>query len=141
MLGVGGLGVLDMAERARAAPSELSLSRASEPAPGFKLGFVTYNLAKDLDCLGAKVRPNGFAEGVPREKTLEQIGRALAKCGNTGRDFGVEIWLEVHGPETQHPPNTHRIMKVRNQPAVGLGWNSNDTDVVKGSVKQSFDLM
>ena len=49
MLGVGGLGVLDRANRACAAPSELSFSRASEPAPGFRLGLVTYNLAKDWD--------------------------------------------------------------------------------------------
>ena len=225
ILGVGGLGVLEVADRACAASSERSLSRASEPAPGFKLGLVTYNLAKDWDietliknceetgfdavelrtthkhgvelpltkeqraevrrrfensrvrllslgttceyhspdlagleknmeetrrwcelahdlgCLGVKVRPNGFAGGIPHAKTLEQIGRALAKCGNTARDLGVEIWLEVHGPETQRPPNIHRIMEVCNHPAVGVCWNSNDTDVANGSVKQSFDLL
>ena len=60
-------------------------------------------LAQDLGCLGVKVRPNGFPRGVPHEQTLEQIGRALAKCGDVAREYGVEIWMEVHGEGTQIP--------------------------------------
>ncbi len=98
-------------------------------------------LAGDLGCLGVKVRPNGFPKGVPQEATLEQIGHALAKCGDAARDHGVEIWLEVHGPGTELPANIHRIMEVANHPSVGICWNSNDTDVVNGSVRPSFDLL
>jgi sugar phosphate isomerase/epimerase len=98
-------------------------------------------LAQDLGCLGVKVRPNGFPKGVPEEKTLDQIGRALARCGDTARDHGVEIWLEVHGEGTQLPSNIQRIMQVADHPAVGVCWNSNDTDVANGSVKQSFQLL
>lgn len=98
-------------------------------------------LAEDLRCLGVKVRPNGFPKGVPQEATLEEIGRALAKCGDAARDHGVEIWLEVHGQGTELPPNIHRIMEVANHPSVGICWNSNDTDVVNGSVRPSFDLL
>ena len=98
-------------------------------------------LAQDLGCVGVKVRPNGFPKDIPEEKTLDQIGRALARCGDIARDHGVEIWLEVHGPGTMLPPNTHRILSVANHPAVGACWNSNDTDVVGGSVKPSFDLL
>jgi sugar phosphate isomerase/epimerase len=98
-------------------------------------------LAHDLGCLGVKVRPNHFVEGVPREDTLNQIGRALRKCGDAARDQGVEIWLEVHGVETQNPPYIHRIMEVANHPSVGICWNSNDTDVVDGSVKKYFELL
>src|SRR5712692_6560606 len=64
-------------------------------------------LAHDLGCLGVKVRPNGFPKSVPHEKTLERIGQALSKCGDIARDQGVEIWLEVHGPETELPANIH----------------------------------
>jgi len=96
-------------------------------------------LAHDVGCLGVKVRPNGFVEGVAQEKTLEQIGQALIKCGDGARDSGVEIWLEVHGEGTQHPPHIRRIMDVCNHPAVGICWNSNDTDVVNGSVKEYFE--
>jgi sugar phosphate isomerase/epimerase len=98
-------------------------------------------LAQDLGCVGVKVRPNGFPKNVPEDKTLDQIGHALARCGDIARDHGVEIWLEVHGLGTQLPPNAHHILSVANHPSVGACWNSNDTDVVEGSVKSSFDLL
>src|SRR5712692_11519194 len=98
-------------------------------------------LAHDLGCMGVKVRPNGFPPNSDHEKVLEQIGRALARCVDAASDLGVEIWLEVHGPETQVPANIRRIMDVCNHPSVGICWNSNDTDVVDGQVKPSFDLL
>jgi len=98
-------------------------------------------LAHDLGCLGVKVRPNGFPRNSDHAKVLEQIGHALDECGRAARDLGVEIWLEVHGRETERPANIRRIMEVANHPAVGICWNSNDTDVVEGSVKESFDLL
>jgi len=98
-------------------------------------------LARDLGCLGVKVRPNGFPRGVPPDQTLDQIGHALARCGDIARDQGVEIWVEVHGEGTELPANMHRILSVANHPAVGACWNSNDNDVVEGSVQASFDLL
>ena len=98
-------------------------------------------LAHDVGCLGVKVRPNGFVEGVAQEKTLEQIGQALTKCGDAARDLGVEVWVEVHGQGTEHPPHIRRIMDVCNHPAVGICWNSNDADVVNGSLKEYFELL
>jgi sugar phosphate isomerase/epimerase len=98
-------------------------------------------LAQDLGCLGVKVRPNGFPHGVRHKQTLEQIGRALAKCGDVARDRGVEIWMEVHGPGTQLPANAHQILSVANHPSVGACWNSNPTDVQEGSVRGSFKLL
>jgi len=98
-------------------------------------------LARDLGCLGVKVRPNGFPKGVPQEKTLEQIGRAVQSCGASARDNGVEIWVEVHGEGTQHPPHMRHIMEIAHHPSVGICWNSNDADVVKGSVAEYFELL
>ena len=98
-------------------------------------------LAHDLGCMGVKVRPNGFPRGSDHAKVLDQIGHALNQCGNIARDHGVEIWVEVHGAETEEPPNIHRIMQVANHPLVGICWNSNDTDVADGSVRRSFDLL
>jgi len=54
-------------------------------------------LARDIGAKGVKVRPNGLPKDVPVEKTLEQIGKALATCGRMAADAGVEIWCEVHG--------------------------------------------
>jgi sugar phosphate isomerase/epimerase len=98
-------------------------------------------LAHDVGAMGVKVRPNGFPRNSDHARVLEQIGHALAECGNIARDLGVEIWLEVHGTETERPENIHRIMEVANHPAVGICWNSNDTDVAERSVQQSFDLL
>ena len=98
-------------------------------------------LARDVGAIGVKVRPNGFPKDVPPEKTLDQIARALAKCGDAARDLGVEIWLEVHGRGTELPQNIRRIMDACDHPSVGICWNSNDTDVLDGSVKSSFELL
>jgi sugar phosphate isomerase/epimerase len=99
------------------------------------------DLAHDTGAWGVKVRPNGFPQGVTREETISNIGACLKELGEYGQGKGVEIWLEVHGRETQVPAVCAAIMKVANHPQVGLCWNSNPTDVVNGSVKQSFDLL
>lgn len=98
-------------------------------------------LARDLGARGVKVRPNGLPEGVPVERTLEQIGRALAECGAVAGDHGVEIWVEVHGAGTKEPAAMRRIMDHCSHQSVGITWNSNDSDVKDGSVKEAFDLL
>ena len=98
-------------------------------------------LVAELGGRGVKVRPNGLPKDVPVEKTLEQIGRALVECGRAAEDAGVEIWVEVHGPGTQLPANMKTIMEHCGHKNVGVTWNSNAADVVKGSVKESFELL
>jgi sugar phosphate isomerase/epimerase len=98
-------------------------------------------LVADLSGRGVKVRPNGLPRGVPVEKTLEQIGTALAACGRAAADANVEIWLEVHGQGTAHPPYIKRIMETCGHPSVGLTWNSNPDDLKNGSVAESFQLL
>jgi len=98
-------------------------------------------LAADIGGRGVKVRPNGLPRQVPVAKTLEQIGRALALCGQAAADAGLEVWLEVHGAGTSHPPHVKTIMEHCGRPNVGLTWNSNPTDVRHGSVAESFRLL
>ncbi len=98
-------------------------------------------LAADLGAKGVKVRPNGLRKDVPPEATLKQIGEALRTCGEFGAAHSVEIWLEVHGPQTQIPSNIRQIMDFCNHANVGACWNSNPTDVENGSVQASFDLL
>lgn len=98
-------------------------------------------LVADLGGKGVKVRPNGLPNEVPVEKTLEQIGRSLVPCGRAAADAGVEIWVEVHGPGTAKPAHCKTIMEQCGHPAVGLTWNSNADDVVRGSVRESFELL
>lgn len=98
-------------------------------------------LADDLGAHGVKVRPNGLPEGVPVEKTLAQIAGALQECGNAAAAHNVEIWLEVHGAGTAHPPHIRNILDQTHHPRVGACWNCNPQDVVDGSVKTYFDLL
>lgn len=100
-------------------------------------------LGRDLGCLGVKVRPNALheKEGIPKEQTLAQIGRALAECGEFAREQGIEIWVEVHGAGTQLPPNIRAIMDAADHPTVFVCWNSNPTDVVDGSIRPTFELL
>jgi sugar phosphate isomerase/epimerase len=98
-------------------------------------------LAHDTGAWGVKVRPNGLAKGVPRETTIQNIAAGLKEVGEHGFVHGVEIWLEVHGGETQLPAAAAEIMRATNHKNVGLCWNSNPTDVVEGSVRQSFELL
>ena len=98
-------------------------------------------LVADLGGRGVKVRPNNLPANVPVARTLEQIGRALHTCGRAAADAGVEIWVEVHGNGTAHPPDMRTIMERANHPRVGVTWNSNPTDVRNGSVAEYFKLL
>lgn len=99
------------------------------------------DLVKDIGGKGVKVRPNGLPKGADPQKTFEQIGKALIECGKAAQDAGIEIWVEVHGAVTQVPKNMKTIMDACGHPSVGLTWNSNATDVEKGSVANSFELL
>lgn len=101
-------------------------------------------LARDVGAGGVKVRPNGHQEpaGVPREQTLDQIGRALHECGRAAEENGVMIRLEMHGAVAD-AVDMRRVIDVAGHPSVWLCWNSNaryDVDE-RGSVKADFDLV
>jgi sugar phosphate isomerase/epimerase len=98
-------------------------------------------LAANLGGKGVKVRPNGLPKDVPVEKTLEQIGKALIECGKAAAQAGVEIWVEVHGPGTSHPPHMKTIMEHCGHDKVGLTWNSNAADLKDKSVAEYFKLL
>jgi sugar phosphate isomerase/epimerase len=98
-------------------------------------------LVADLGGKGVKVRPNALPKDVPVERTLEQIGKSLIECGKAAANNGIEIWVEVHGPGTQNPPHMKTMMEHCGHPNVGICWNSNKTDIVNGSVAESFAML
>lgn len=98
-------------------------------------------LAHDIGAKGVKVRPNGLRKDIPEADTLTQIGKALIPCGEVAANLGTEVWVEVHGGETQKPPRMKSIMEACGHKSVGICWNSNPSDVVDGSIKPSFDLL
>ncbi len=98
-------------------------------------------LAHDLGAPGVKVRPNGIPRGADLDATLRQIGRALRVVGEDAAGFGVEIRVEVHGAVTQELPNIAKIMAYADHPNVFVCWNSNQTDVRNGSIRENFALV
>lgn len=98
-------------------------------------------LTHDVGGSGVKVKPNKFHEGVPHEKTIEQIGRSLNEIGKYGKDYGQLIRLEVHGKETQELPNIKAIMDVADHPNVAVCWNSNPTDLIGQGLEYNFNLV
>ena len=98
-------------------------------------------LAHDLGCLGVKVRPNGLPKGVPEDVTISRIGQALRECGDAGEGYGVEIWVEVHGRQTQDPRRMRAIMDACGHSNVGVCWNCNPGEVKNGSIRESFALL
>jgi sugar phosphate isomerase/epimerase len=98
-------------------------------------------LCNDIGATGIKVKPNQFHEGVPKEKTLEQIGKSLNELGKFGEDYGQEIRLEVHGPGTSELPNIKKIMDVADHPNVGVCWNCNDVDLHGEGFEYNFNLV
>ena len=98
-------------------------------------------LSHDVGGSGVKVKPNAFHKEVPREKTIEQIGKSLNTLGAFGSDYGQAIRLEVHGKETQELPNIKAIMDVADHPNVGVCWNSNDQDLAGEGLEHNFNLV
>lgn len=98
-------------------------------------------LSQDIGGTGVKVKPNAFHEGVPHEKTLEQIGKALNECGKIAADHGQKIRLEVHGNGTQELPNIKTIMDVADNKSVVVCWNCNDEDLLGEGLEHNFNLV
>ena len=114
---------------------------AEERRKQVESGKQFVELAHDTGAWAVKVRPNGLPKDVPKEVTIRNIAGCLRELGDFSRGYGIEIWMEVHGKDTQVPQVAAAIMEATRHPNVGLCWNSNPTDVVNGSVKASFDLL
>jgi sugar phosphate isomerase/epimerase len=122
---------------------EFHSPRAQEVRRNIDLTRRFLELARDVGATGVKVRPNGLAtnHAIPVETSLKQIGTALAECGRSAESYGIEIWVEVHGPGTALPANMRAIMEHCAHPRVGITWNSNPTDVADGSVRAAFEML
>jgi sugar phosphate isomerase/epimerase len=100
-------------------------------------------LAADLGASGVKVRPNNLHEdqGVPREKTFEQIGKALRQCAEFAAGLGVQVRLEVHGRVTCEPAHIRKMLDYADHPSAVACWNSNPQDLSGGSIDANFALL
>ena len=100
-----------------------------------------FQLSRDIGGKGVKVKPNQFREGVPHEKTIEQIGLSLNELAKYGADMGQTLRLEVHGNETQELPNIKAIMDVANHPNATVCWNCNSQDLNGDGLEANFNMV
>ena len=94
-------------------------------------------LSHDIGGSGVKVKPNALPKEVAKEKTLEQIGKALAELGDFSLGFGQEIRLEVHGGVTDLG-DVRTVMEVAKADNVRVCWNSNDKDLDGDGIEKNF---
>jgi sugar phosphate isomerase/epimerase len=99
-------------------------------------------LAKDIGATGIRVFPNAFVEGAAdKEKTMEQIGKALAEVGSYANNFGVEIRLCVHGKGTNSIPVIKKIIDYSQSPYVFVNWNCDILDKSGEGLEYNFNLV
>jgi sugar phosphate isomerase/epimerase len=97
-------------------------------------------LSHDVGGSGVKVKPNDLPQGVPRQKTTAQIGRALNELSAFAADYGQQLRLEVHG-QCAPLPIMAEIMEVADHPNVGVCWNSNREDLNGAGLEHNFKLV
>jgi sugar phosphate isomerase/epimerase len=98
-------------------------------------------LSHDIGGTGVKVKPNQFRKGIPHEKTIEQIGKALNELAIFGANIGQQLRLEVHGEETQELYNIKAIMDVATHPNATVCWNCNSQDLNGGGLEANFNMV
>jgi sugar phosphate isomerase/epimerase len=98
-------------------------------------------LARDVGALGFRVFPNDLPEGVPEEKTMEQIGKALAEVGEFAYNHGVEIRVCVHGNRTSRIPVIKKIIDYSDSPHVYVNWNCSENDMEGQGLEYNFNLI
>jgi sugar phosphate isomerase/epimerase len=98
-------------------------------------------LAADVGAIGIRVFPNAFVEGVDREKTMEQIGKALAEVGEFGYNLGVDVRVCVHGRGTDEIPVIRKILDYSGSDHVYVNWNCSMNDFKGAGLKTNFEMV
>ena len=115
-------------------PDPATVKQAMEATKAF------IELSHDVGGTGVKVKPDSFHKEVPREKTIEQIGKSLNELAEFATGFGQQIRLEIHGQCCQLP-TIKAIMDVADNPNVALCWNSNPQDLEDPGLEHNFNLV
>ncbi|NQT02384.1 MAG: TIM barrel protein [Planctomycetes bacterium] len=97
-------------------------------------------LSRDVGSSGVRVFPNSFHDGVPREKTIEQISSSMNILGAFATDYGQQVRLEAHG-SVGELPTLRAIMNNVNQPSVRVKLNSDKRDTRGNGFEHNFNLV
>jgi sugar phosphate isomerase/epimerase len=98
-------------------------------------------LAKDVGAIGIRVFGNSLPEGVPEEKSIDQIGKALSEVGTFGYNNGVEVRICVHGTKTNKVSVIKKIIDSSQNPHVFVNWNCNPEDLEGKGLEFNFNLV
>ena len=115
-------------------PDPAQLKTAIENAKAF------VKLDSDIGGSGIRVFPNSFHNEVPREKTIEQIGRALNVVGAFAADYGQQIRLEAHGTAGELS-SLKAIMEHVTEPSVRIKLNCDNRDAAGEGFEHNFNLV
>ncbi len=115
-------------------PDPIALTRSIEATMDF------LKLSRDVGGTGVKVKPDSFHPEVPRERTIEQIGRALNVVDRYAAELGHELRLEVHG-QCAELPTIAAILEVADHPSVAVCWNCNEQDLLGEGLAANFRLV
>ena len=97
-------------------------------------------LSHDVGSSGVKVKPDRFYPNVPRQQTIEQIGRSLNELGVFAEQYGQQVRLEVHG-QCAELPTIKAIMDVAQNKNVAVCWNSNAADLTGKGIAANFHMV
>jgi len=98
-------------------------------------------LATDVGAIGIRVFPNAFPENISKEKTMEQIGQALAEVGEFGYNLGVDVRVCVHGKGTNYVPYISRMIDYSGSSHVYVNWNCDQKDLEGEGFDYNFNLV
>lgn len=98
-------------------------------------------LAKDVGAVGIRVFGNALPDSVPEEKTMQQIGKALAEVGEFGYNNGIEVRICVHGTKTNRPSVIKKIIDYSASPHVWVNWNCNPEDTEEKGFEANFNIL
>jgi sugar phosphate isomerase/epimerase len=115
-------------------PDAAVLKKAIEKSKEF------IRLSHDVGGSGVKVKPDRFHDGVPREKTIEQIGKSLNELGEYAEGFGQQVRLEVHG-QCAELSTIKSIMEIATNGAVAVCRNCNDADLKEPGLAANFGMV
>ncbi len=100
-------------------------------------------LARDIGARGIRVFPNRLMtdQGIPEEKTFEQIGLALREVAEFASHHGVEIRISNHGRGTNRVSKIKKIIDYAQSEHVYMNWNCDPTDVEGEGLEANFNLV
>ena len=100
-------------------------------------------LAHDVGAVGIRVFPNMLLEdkGIPKEKTIAQVGKSLNEVGEFAQDYNVKIKLCAHGKGTNRIPVIKSIMDAADHDNVVVNWNCNPSDLEDGGFDENFEMI